>query len=207
VLNTSTTLIQMGLYQQQGDAYRVLACKEQPAQQGFSERIFVMMTDLLDQAHITANHINEILVFLGPGSYTGIRVGVAFAKGLSLAIKAPIYGVHNMLAYRLCTPDTNPLFVAIESKRQDVYGAVFDGHQDPLWMGCYALDAQPPCFTGIDIVGDGQDRLSWPQIGPCLKFGPKHVDLLTVVQKYPRHKNVTPIYLKPAVVNNTQKLS
>lgn len=76
---------------------------------------------------VWADHsIDLLLVNRGPGSFTGIRVGLAFARGLSLGLTIPLKGIDGFqVAYQ--SLDTNQkVLVLIEAKRQDVFGQLFE---------------------------------------------------------------------------------
>lgn len=69
--------------------------------------------------------IDLILVNRGPGSFTGIRVGLAFAKGLSLGLGVPLKGIDGFTAMHqsLTTPD--PVLILLDAHRKDVFGQLF----------------------------------------------------------------------------------
>ena len=65
----------------------------EPMQRGHQERIAGMTAELMDAAELTFSHLDRIAVTIGPGSFTGLRIGLAFAKGLGLALDIPCAGV------------------------------------------------------------------------------------------------------------------
>jgi tRNA threonylcarbamoyladenosine biosynthesis protein TsaB len=65
--------------------------------------------------------IDEILVNIGPGSFTGIRVGIAFAKGLAMGWNIPLKGMDSFTASYESLNPTDNVFVIIDAKRTDVY--------------------------------------------------------------------------------------
>jgi tRNA threonylcarbamoyladenosine biosynthesis protein TsaB len=69
---------------------RVLAQASEPMQRGHAERI--------EQAGVEANAINRIVVTTGPGSFTGVRVGLAFARAMALALGVPCIGISTLEA-------------------------------------------------------------------------------------------------------------
>ena len=65
---------------------------------GQAELLFEVIEDALKKAKIEKTRIDLIVVGIGPGNFTGIRIGLAAAKGLSLSLKVPISGVNSFQA-------------------------------------------------------------------------------------------------------------
>lgn len=70
--------------------------------------------------------IRNIIVDLGPGSFTGIRVGLAYAKGLAKGLNVPLFGVNAFQAYAQSLEGAG--LVLIDAKRKDIYGQHFTDH-------------------------------------------------------------------------------
>lgn len=95
---------------------------------GHAERLMEFVDAALDAAGVELSAIERIAVTIGPGSFTGIRVGVAAARGLSLALGVPAVGVSTLAAIaaeHLSGHPATPLFVAIDAKREEVYCQAF----------------------------------------------------------------------------------
>src|SRR5688572_8430557 len=65
---------------------------------GHAERLFPMMQDVLKESGIELAAIDRIAVTLGPGTFTGVRVGIAAARGLAVALSKPVVGVTSLAA-------------------------------------------------------------------------------------------------------------
>ena len=108
------------------DDGRVLAATSEPMKRGHQERLAVMAQATMAEAEIAFPALDRIGVTVGPGSFTGLRVGLAFAKGLGLALDRPVVGVGVLEALAL---DAGDGFIAavVDARRDQVYLQVFDG--------------------------------------------------------------------------------
>ena len=70
--------------------------RHEPMTTGHAERLFPLMQEVLDEATATFADVEAIAVTVGPGSFTGVRVGVAAARGLALAAKLPTHGATSL---------------------------------------------------------------------------------------------------------------
>jgi tRNA threonylcarbamoyladenosine biosynthesis protein TsaB len=88
---------------------------------GHAEQLMDFVDAALDVAGMTLQDIGRIAVTVGPGSFTGIRVGVAAARGLALALGVPAVGVSTLAAIAADHQTGTPLMVAMDAKRDEVY--------------------------------------------------------------------------------------
>ena len=93
-----------------------------------SEMLKPVCEEMLSQCGCALQQLSAIAVCTGPGSFTGIRVGVSFARALAQSLKIPLVGVavFDILA-RGASGQKNPVAVVIESIGQDVFSAIYDG--------------------------------------------------------------------------------
>lgn len=91
--------------------------------------IFPMLEKLFSQANIKADQLTAIGVITGPGSFTGIRVGLALAQGLADGLNIPAYGMDAFAAQR---GKTENAFTVLESKRAELY--VQHGDDEPQML-------------------------------------------------------------------------
>ena len=105
----------------------ILAVRSEPMTRGHQERLAPLVQELMAEAGLAFSAIDRVGVTVGPGSFTGLRVGLAFAKGLGLALDRPCIGVGTLEA--LAASDLGPGLTAavIDAKRGQVYLQVFDG--------------------------------------------------------------------------------
>jgi tRNA threonylcarbamoyl adenosine modification protein YeaZ len=95
---------------------------------GHAERLIGAVENALGRAGLAYADLDRIGVSIGPGSFTGVRVGVATARGLALALGIPAVGVNTLEALaaeaHADCPD-RPILAAIDGRRGDLYCAVY----------------------------------------------------------------------------------
>ena len=106
---------------------KTIICKE-IAEEGYShaERLHVFIEEIIKEAGITLNDLFAIAVSQGPGSYTGLRIGVSAAKGLCYALDIPLIAVDTLQALAAQVTISSGLIIPmIDARRMEVYSAIF----------------------------------------------------------------------------------
>ena len=150
-----------------------------------SQTLMVMAEDLLKQCNKTVNDITAVAVAEGPGSFTGVRIGVAAAKGFAWGREIPCYGISTLEAMALSLGAyEGHVCACMDARRSQVYNAIFraDGAA-PLRLTedrAIALSDLKHDLEHIDgpiyLVGDGAGltyRTLAPKI-PNLILPPEH---------------------------------
>jgi tRNA threonylcarbamoyladenosine biosynthesis protein TsaB len=91
---------------------------------GHAEILFDRLAVLLERNGLTHADVERIAVTTGPGSFTGLRIGLSAARGLGLARKLPVIGVPSLLALSLGVP-SGPVTVLLDARRGEAYFQVF----------------------------------------------------------------------------------
>lgn len=94
-----------------------------------AERLHVYIDDVLNEAKMSSSDIDAIAVSKGPGSYTGLRIGVSAAKGLCFALGKPLISVSTLeaLAYQI-KMDSGVIVSMLDARRMEVYSAIYDSN-------------------------------------------------------------------------------
>ena len=106
------------------DGERVVAFAREVMARGHQERLAPMARDVMAKAGLAFERLDRIAVTVGPGSFTGLRVGIAFAKGLSLALDKPAVGIGTLEA--LAAEGAGLVFPAIDARRGQLYLQAFE---------------------------------------------------------------------------------
>jgi tRNA threonylcarbamoyladenosine biosynthesis protein TsaB len=96
VVDTALGLCTAGLFEVEGADVRRLGLRSEPMAKGHSERLAGFARDTMAEAGLDFGAIDRIGVTAGPGSFTGLRVGLAFAQGLGAALDRPVVGVSSL---------------------------------------------------------------------------------------------------------------
>lgn len=99
--------------------------------QGQAERIFPAIDELLGRSGIAYKDLKRIAVTTGPGSFTGLRIGLSAARGLGLALRIPVVGVPSLLALSLPVR-CNEAAVLLDARRDEAYFQAFSGPAIPV---------------------------------------------------------------------------
>ncbi|MBB5073390.1 tRNA threonylcarbamoyl adenosine modification protein YeaZ [Bartonella callosciuri] len=114
----------------------VVARISEPMHKGHAEKLIGYIAQITSQANITLDQVDRIAVNIGPGSFTGVRVGVSTARALALALEIPAVGVSTLEALAAQTTTNknavSTIAVVIEAGRDMFYHQNFKEDLTPL---------------------------------------------------------------------------
>ncbi|CAN5693065.1 tRNA (adenosine(37)-N6)-threonylcarbamoyltransferase complex dimerization subunit type 1 TsaB [soil metagenome] len=152
---------------------------------GHQERLAPLVAEVMAEAGVEFSQLERVGVTVGPGSFTGLRVGLAFAKGLGAALSIPVIGVGVLEA--LAQPLTGTVFAVLDAKRDQVYLQAFaDGvavsAPDALPLGTAAARLAELSGAGdVTLVGSGAALVSGLLPGAIL-VAADHADPVAVAR-------------------------
>jgi tRNA threonylcarbamoyladenosine biosynthesis protein TsaB len=107
---------------------RIVGSESLPMARGHAEALIPLLARLMKRSGITFQKLDRIVVTTGPGSFTGLRVGISAARGLGVATNIPVVGVTTLAAYAapyLAEKSDVPVVAAIDARHGHVYLEVF----------------------------------------------------------------------------------
>jgi tRNA threonylcarbamoyladenosine biosynthesis protein TsaB len=156
-IDTSGSGCFAALYDSEND--RVLGEAGADIGRGHAEQLMDFIDGALAAAGLGLDAVERIAVTIGPGSFTGIRVGVAAARGLALALGVPVVGVTTLsvrAAHHQALHPARPVLVAVDAKRGEAYCQAFsaDGAAvtEPALVDIESLAVMARSHDG-DIIG------------------------------------------------------
>lgn len=103
-----------------------------------TQKVLPMVEEVLLQAGITLHQLDALAFGRGPGSFTGVRIGVGIAQGLALGANLPMIGISSLMtlaegAYRIS--GQSKVLTAIDARMSEVYCAQYQRTEDGIWLG------------------------------------------------------------------------
>jgi tRNA threonylcarbamoyladenosine biosynthesis protein TsaB len=168
-LDTATPAVTVALH----DGERVVASCTKVGGMRHGELLAPAITAVLDEAWVPRGDLTAIAVGVGPGPFTGLRVGLVTAHTLAMALGIPVYGVCTLDVLAVEAVDTaavdGPFLVATDARRKEVYWASYDA--DGVRLDGPQVSRPADVATDLPVVGAG--ALLYPDAFPHA-VGPEH---------------------------------
>jgi len=118
-----------------------------------------LIQEILEEAQIGFNDLDLLTCGMGPGSFTGLRIGLTTAKVMAMSLDVPLIGLNNLEIMARHYETDKPLLIVLETKREDFYAQYFSGHSDGFDTVRTDLT---PSFSG--------DASTVLEVAPCQEF-------------------------------------
>lgn len=139
----------------------ILSRQVEPMARGQAEMLMPMVRSLVDRVGVALADIDLFAVTIGPGAFTGLRIGIAASAGMALAAGRPIVGIDNFEAAARAVPKDRlagrTLLVALDSRRAELFAQAFDDTLTPLAEPCCLAPADLPALAPggpVLVTGD-----------------------------------------------------
>lgn len=162
-IETSTTVCSVAIT----NGSDIVACEKLFLEKSHSNLLTVVIESLLAHSNIKAHELDAIAVSEGPGSYTGLRIGVSTAKGLCYALDKPLIAVQTLkaMAHEVNQFNSEKFLLApmLDARRMEVYTALFDSELEVI-QAVKPLILEESSFSetlaGQKVLyfGDGSDK-------------------------------------------------
>ncbi len=130
-IETSTTVCSVSV----SENSKLLLCKEIDNGYTHAENLHLFIDKTLKELGLKPSELNAVSVSKGPGSYTGLRIGVSAAKGLAYALNIPLIGIDTLqiMAQALADREENAVYCPmLDARRMEIYTCVYEHKLEPL---------------------------------------------------------------------------
>lgn len=150
----------------------IVASDTQIMTRGHAEALMPLIASVIDKSGVDFPELDRIVVTVGPGSFTGLRVGIAAARGIALAAKKPVVGVTTLAALAasyIAADPSAPVAATIDGRHQHVYFQLFGaGGNTLLAPRIIPLQDAVDAAVGASarLVGSGARMMAdaWPDL-------------------------------------------
>jgi len=158
--DTATPCSSVALVRGAGEEGRIIASLNLQGSVSHSRRLLTNIDYLLEQTMVSWEEIDGIGVSLGPGSFTGLRIGMAIAKGLAMASGKPLFGVSTLDALAAGCRTSRLVCSTLDARKKEVYMALYRWQEGRCRrLGDYRVVSPQLCADTIDepvlMVGEG----------------------------------------------------
>jgi tRNA threonylcarbamoyladenosine biosynthesis protein TsaB len=153
---------------------QLVAHESLPMKRGHAEALMPLLARVMAQSGIAFSALDRVVVTTGPGSFTGLRVGLSAGRGIGLAAGKPVVGVTTLAAYAapvVTRSGEAPIIAAIDARHDHVYFQAVSGNGTSLQRPCVvpieeAIEAAR--FGAPYLVGNAANLLAarWPIDAP-----------------------------------------
>ena len=137
--------------------------RQRPMAGSHARTLLPLIDEVLAAAGVTLATVDLLAVSIGPGSFTGLRIGLAVVKGLALASGIPVVGVPTLEAYaRALGPRSGAVWPVLDARKGEVYAAGYHWRHTALEEIAAPAALSPAALAGLlrppcTLVGDGVD--------------------------------------------------
>lgn len=206
VIDTALGLCTAGVFEIEGAGARArqLGLRSEPMVKGHSERIAGFARDAAIKAGVAFADLDRIGVTVGPGSFTGLRVGLAFAQGLAAALERPAVGISALDALATSAGEVPEVAALIDARRGQVYARFWREGEPQGPAEALTLEAAAARITtlgaGAVLVGSGAPLFADIASGRAILAldGPAPEALARLAEAAdPASAPARPLYLRP----------
>jgi tRNA threonylcarbamoyladenosine biosynthesis protein TsaB len=158
-IETATSIASVGIIVED----RLVAERSLPMRGSHARTLLPLVDAALDAARVRLDDLSLLAVSIGPGSFTGLRIGLSVAKGLAMATGLPVVGVPTLEAYAQCVgPRPGTVCPVLDARKSEVYAACFEWRGGELVCVAEPAAVAPERLvaslrTPCTLVGDGVD--------------------------------------------------
>ncbi len=196
-IDTSSNFLYTGIV----DNDKLLIEQSEKLEQNLSKNALPEIAKMFEEVNIKPNDIDKIIVVDGPGSFTGIRIGITIAKIYAYALKKDITTVSSLEVMAVSNENASYYVTLIDARRGFVYGAIYDSNYKEIFEKSYIkLEIIKNELKKLDnylIITNDEIDIE----GKKVTYKP---DILKVVNKYKNRKSINPHTVNPNYLKLTE---
>ena len=176
-IETSTPLCSVAIHRD-GE---LISTHETLEEGGHGKRLTRLIEAACEEAKITPKELDALAISIGPGSYTGLRIGLATAKGLCFGLDKPLISLNTLkiMANAWNKEAGNHLLLPMmDARRMEVYTAVFDPRTQSEIIETAAVVLEGNSFESLNqpTIAFGNGALKWQEscLNPMIRFSDEH---------------------------------
>ena len=159
-----------------------------------SENIFVYIGDLFKKSKIKINDIDKVFVVNGPGSFTGVRVGVTIAKTMAWSLQIPIITLSTLELYATTTCYYKYLIAFINDRNGYLYAGIYDNDLNNFMPDKYLHMSE--LLKEIQDIKDCV-MIGYEDLDTSIEIIEPKLDILKIINKYENNNSVNVHLVKP----------
>lgn len=158
------------------------------------------ISKMLEKCNLQPNDIDKIIVVNGPGSFTGIRIGMTIAKLYAFSLKKEIITISSLDAMRVSIKSNNIIVPIIDARRGYVYASVYKNNQVLIPDQYIKLDTLLPKLNDMkeEYIFVTNNKFNLANIN---SYNP---NILTIVETYKNNKAINPHLIEPNYLKLTE---
>ena len=198
LIDTSSSNIILGLYQDNQPIKEII--EENDHQ--LSSRIFPLIDQLFQSTEKKVEEVDEIVVVNGPGSFTGVRIGVTIAKTYAWSLKKKIIPVSELQVMASTKTDTDYLIPMIDARRNCVFAGIYDHNLNTVLNDQYlSIEDLKKEVEKLDGSYTYLCDTKLDQLDDCI---PSHPDLGKVLKYHENDAGINPHQVNPNYLKKTE---
>ncbi len=131
-VDTAQPACSAALHIQTSDGVKTF-CRFEPMTRGQAEALPGLVQDVLESAGVKPDELDALACTIGPGTFTGVRVGIALVRGMAVVLNKPVLGVTSLeaLAHPIAPQNKELIAASFDARRNEVYFQLFDHNHTP----------------------------------------------------------------------------
>jgi tRNA threonylcarbamoyladenosine biosynthesis protein TsaB len=128
-----------------------------------AEKLHLFIQEILGENNLKLSNLDAVAISTGPGSYTGLRIGVSAAKGLCFSLDIPLISVPTLTALANQVEQPGIVIPMLDARRMEVYAAVFNSGKEQI-LKTFAIILEPDSFREylerdrVYFIGNGVEK-------------------------------------------------